>query len=423
MQSTGVLMLIGDTSLLEQGTVTAANDVVTLVTLPCHPPAREPGNTVMVTFAEARDVHVETRTVDGSRRVTATTDGSRVLTGLQLGATISEMIAALAGPGRPARQAPLFCATRHRDGWHVYSRTHQRPGRWCFIRTSATAIPVTGDDLCWLDEAVALHAAHSGVLSTRHCTVPPALAGKEVEIKYTLPAGTAIWPLAAGTHTRMTAGDIPGMVPRFGVDFEMHDFDNHLFDVTAPASQRGYVSFMSVQPGTCWIKRKRFTTDTLIRPETVSGPIRPDQALDIYVRDVLGLDARPLPPFRRVRYDIMLESISTGNHYCIMFDRCTLHGAPDEILVQCEIEYIRSRRVLPIGETLVLDEFQDLTAWCGELLASHGIITSAGYYSKLSFLRDVIRRHPELTPRTPSRLQAAGEASEARNECAGDGDF
>lgn len=49
------------------------------------------------------------------------------------------------------------------------------------------------------------------------------------------------------------------------------------FDVTAPASHRGYVSFMSVQPGMHWIKRKRFTTDTLIRPETVSGPIRPDQ--------------------------------------------------------------------------------------------------------------------------------------------------
>jgi hypothetical protein len=385
-------MLIGDTALIEQGTPPAASDVVTLVSLPRHLPATEPDNTVMVTFANVGDVRAESRTVDGHHQVTATTDGSRLLTGLRLGPAISEMIAALAGPGRPERHAPLFCAIAHPGGWHVYSRTHQQAGRWCFIRTSATPIPATGDDLCWLSTAVTLHATHSRVLNTRHCTVPPALAGKEVETKYTLPDSTAIWPLAAGTHTRLTAGDIPGMVPRLGDDFEMHDFDNYLFDVTAPPSQHGYVSFMSTQPGTYWIKRKHFTTDALIRPETISGPIQPQQPLDIYVRDVLELHARPLPPFRRIRYDIMLESIPTGNHFCIMFDRCTLHQSPDETLVQCEIEYLRSRCVLPVDETHVLDEFHALTAWCGYFLTDQGISSSVGYYSKLSFLRDVIRQ-------------------------------
>jgi hypothetical protein len=384
-------MLIGDTALLERGTPPAASDVVTLVSLPSHHSIAEPDNTMMVTLANVGDVGAESRTVDGRHQVTTIADGSRLLNGLRLGAAISEMITALAGPARPERQAPLFCAIPHPGGWHVYSRTHQQAGRWCFIRTTATPIPATGDDLCWLNAAVALHAAQSGVLNTRHCTVPPALVGKEVETKYTLPASTAIWPLAVGTHTRLTAGDIPGMIPRLGDDFEMHDFDNYLFDVAAPADQRGYVSFMSVQPGTYWIKRKQFTTDALIRPETISGPIQPQQALDAYVRDVLELEARPLPPFRRIRYDIMLESIRTGNHYCIMFDRCTVHHSPDETLVQCEIEYIRSRRVLPFDETDVLDEFHALTAWCGSFLTGQGISSSAGYYSKLSFLRDVIR--------------------------------
>ncbi len=394
MRPARALMLIGDTALLEAGTPPAASDVVTLVSLPRHNPVTEPDNTMMVTFASVGDVRAESRTVDGHHKVTVTTDGSRLLTGLRLGLAISEMIEALAGPSRPERHAPLFCAIPHSGGWHVYSRTHQHSGRWCFIRTSATPIPATGDDLCWLSTAVALHAAHACVLNTRHCTVPPAFAGKEVETKYTLPAGTAIWPLAVGTHTRLTAGDIPGMVPRLGDDFEMHDFDNYLFDVTAPDDQHGYVSFMSAQPGSYWIKRKHFTADALIRAETISGPIQPGQALSTYVRDVLEVDARPLPPFRRIRYDIMLESIPTGNHYCIMFDRCTLHRCPDETLVQCEVEYLRSRRVLPIDETQVLDEFHDLTTWCGHFLTDQGISSSAGYYSKLSFLRDVIRDRP-----------------------------
>jgi hypothetical protein len=391
MRPARTLMLIGDTALLERGTPPAATDVVTLVSLPRHLPVTEPDNTVMVTVASVGDVRAESRTVDGRHQVTATTDGSRLLTGLRLGAAISEMITALAGPGRPERHAPLFCAVPYPGGWHVYSRTHQQGGRWCFIRTSATPIPATGDDLSWLSTAVTLHAAYSGVLNTRRCTVPAALAGKEVETKYTLPASTAIWPLAAGTHTRLTAGDIPGMVPRLGDDFEMHDFDNYLFDVTSPADQHGYVSFMSTQPGTYWIKRKHFTTDTLIRPETISGPIQPQQPLDAYVREILELDAQPLPPFRRIRYDIMLESIPTGHHYCIIFDRCTLHQYPDETLVQCEIEYLRSRRVLPVDVTHVLDEFHALTEWCGNFLTEQGISSTVSYYSKLSFLRDVIR--------------------------------
>ena len=62
--------------------------------------------------------------------------------------------------------------------------------------------------------------------------------------------------------------------------------------------------------------------------------------------------------------------------------------------MQCEIEYLRSRRVLPADETHVLDEFHALTAWCGNFLTEQGISSTVSYYSKLSFLRDVIRHLP-----------------------------
>ncbi|HUZ36008.1 MAG TPA: hypothetical protein VMV17_06750 [Streptosporangiaceae bacterium] len=84
MQPADALLLIGDTDLLDQRKDTAANDVVTLPS--SHPPAAEPGNTVMVSFTDVGVVHVETRTLDGSRRVSATIDGSHVLSGLRPGA-------------------------------------------------------------------------------------------------------------------------------------------------------------------------------------------------------------------------------------------------------------------------------------------------------------------------------------------------
>jgi hypothetical protein len=395
MHHAAVLVLIGDTDLLCTGTRPAGSDVVTLVTLPASPASTGPANTLILTLAGASSADAETRTIDGTRRITPA-GGGDLMAGLQPGTAISQAITALPGTCPPARHAPLFCAARHPGGWHVYSRTDQHPGRWCFIRTSPHPMPATTDNLSWLNAALTLHATHARTINNRDYPVPPGFAGKEVETKYTLPPGTPIWPLAADTHARITAGAAPGMVPRFGPAFEMHDFDNHLYDVTAPPEHRGYVSFMTIQGGTCWIKRKHFTADALIRAETVSGPVRPGQPLDSYVRDVLGLTARPLPPFRRIRYDVLLESTTTGSHYCILFDRCTLHDAPDETLTQCEIEYVRSRRVLPLDPGHVLEEFAALTAWCGTLLAAHGIAATAGYYSKLSFLRDVIRRRPEL---------------------------
>nr|MDT0658724.1 hypothetical protein [Micromonospora sp. DSM 115978] len=399
---TDILLLIGDNDLLHRPEITDDKDVVSLVRLASRARADEPANTIMLSFAELGEVTIETRTKDGSRRVTATADGATLLNGLRLGTTVSALIADLSDPGRPANQAPLFCAVQYRDGWHIYSRVHQRVDRWCFIRTSTAAIPAMGDDLGWLDNAVALHARNATILNSHVCTKPPAFAGNEVETKFTLPAQTAIWPLAVLTHERLTAGAIPNMVLRFGEDFESYDFDNFLFDVIGPEKHRGYVSFMTVKPGLYRLKRKRFTADTRIRAEEVSGEFRPDQPLDTYVRDALRLNARALPPFRRIRHDVMLESLATGGHYCILFDRCSLHAAPEETLVQCEIEYLRTRSVLPPEEKLILDELESLAAWCGKLLSEHRILADASYYSKLSYLRDVVHRRPELADATES---------------------
>jgi hypothetical protein len=211
----------------------------------------------------------------------------------------------------------------------------------------------------------------------------------------------------------MTAGAIPNMVPRFGEDFESRDFDNFLFEVVGPEEHRGYVSFMSVRPGMYRLKRKRFTTDTRIRAEEVGDEFRPNQPLDAYVHNVLKLDARPLPSFRRIRHDVMFESLATGAHYCILFDRCGIHAAVEDVLVQCEIEYLRTRSVLPPDERQILNEFESIVAWCSDLLSEHRIKADANYYSKLSYLRDVVHRRPEL--RVPT-AQAGASGSDITPE-------
>ncbi|GAA3251061.1 hypothetical protein ACFO1B_43805 [Dactylosporangium siamense] len=388
-------MLIGDNDLLYQRRRVAPQDLVTVVKLPRRLPG-PPANTIMLSTADLADLPVTVRTRDGNRTAHTATDGPSLLPGLQLGAAIAETIADLGGQHRSAFQTPVFCATRHQGGWHVYSRAHQRPGRWCFIRTSTEPITATVDDLCWLDPAVALHADHASVLNSHAYTKPPMFAGKEVETKFTLPHQTPIWPLAVQSHELMTAGAIPNMVPRFGMDFESRDFDNYLFDVKGPETQRGYVSFMAVRPNLYRLKRKRFNTDALVREEDVSSEFNPGQPLDAYVRDVLRLDARQLPTFRRIRHDIMFESVATGGHYSIIFDRSTLHADPDETLVQCEIEYMRTRSVLAPDIDLIMNEFAALTSWCADFLRENGIAANANYYSKLTFLRDVIQRRPKL---------------------------
>ncbi len=111
-----------------------------------------------------------------------------------------------------------------------------------------------------------------------------------------------------------------------------------------------------------------------------------------------------MPPFRRVRYDVNLESIASGHLYAALFDRVTLLARPDLALVQCELEYRRSRTVLPPDEPAVLAELDRLGDWLETFLAKRGLATDRGSYSKLSFLRDTVAAHLDLAIQEQSFL-------------------
>jgi hypothetical protein len=393
-----LVMVIGETCLQYAPRAIPPHELITMLDLPDPQPAPHLPHTVLPVLPSLGTVIACTRTVDGTRRHQYRLPGIDILDGIGIGSPISAAVTALAGDdGRTAAgHTPLFCAARRADGWHTYSRVHLRPDRIAFIRTSLDPVPTGAGDLDWLPRAVALQAEHAGVLNSHDTAMRPAFAGQEVETKFALPPDTPIWSLTVDLHRRVASGRLPGMVPRLRDDLELWDYRNHLFEVTGPGSESGYVSFMGVEPGVYRVKRKNFPADGLIRAETVTPDVRPDRPLDEYVRQVLHLDARQLPSFRRVRHDVKFESVISGNHYGIFLDRCTLLDFPEETLVQAEVEYLWSRSVLPLDESEILVELDDVTAWTGSVLAQHGMAVEPTFYSKLSFLRDVVARRPEL---------------------------
>jgi hypothetical protein len=348
---------------------------------------------------------VVTRTMDGTQQVDYYyCDGTALFDGLCPGPAL-RLAAKSGGFGQDgAGHAPLFCAVATDAGLDLFSRVRFHPGEALFIRTTAEplAISRSGGNLGWLATAIRLHAEHAGALNSHERHYRKAFPGQELEYKLTLPSDARIWDLAADLHHRVGRGELSGMVLCHRDDLQVWDFHNHLYEVTAPADQIGYVSFMSTNDtGSYRIKRKRFTTDALIRHEVLTPEIRPGRPLGDYVRDILGLEANPLPPFRRVRYDLTIESPATGHLFGIFVDRCRLLEAPEITLTQCEIEYLNTRTVFPPDEHQIITQLDEVTTWVEQVFATQGIVVERGYYSKLSFLRDAVAQHPDALTPTP----------------------
>lgn len=392
------MLIIAHPDLLHQTAPPTPQDLITLVTLPASitPTARL--NTIALYWHQLGLLDVTTRTADGIWQTDYRCDGTALFDGLRPGPALR--LAMKTGGPTPdnAGHAPLFCAAVTNAGLDLFSRVRLHPGDALFVRTTADPLPVPAPgDLSWLQTAIRLHAKHARALNSHECHYRKAFPGQELEHKLTLTHQAPIWNIAADLHHHIAYDHLPGMVLRHRDDLQIWDYNNHLYEVTAPADQIGYVSFLSTSDtGVYRIKRKRFTTDTLARHEIITPEVRPDRPLDDYVRDVLGFKATRLPPFRRVRYDISVEALTTGHIFGIFVDRCRLLDAPEITLSQCEIEYLNTRTVFPPNEQQVLIDLEKITTWVQHALAKQGIFAERGYYSKLSFLRDTVTQHPNL---------------------------
>ncbi|MBX7267516.1 hypothetical protein KIF24_16765 [Micromonospora sp. Llam7] len=384
-------LVLARADLLTERPTLLDQDVVTIGRL-SDVRAVDPPNTIIVRWADLGVVDLMARTVDGSRRAQQVATGDALFESLLPGFPLAALTRQITADGPIQPATPLLYAIHAGQALHLYSRVEITADDVCFLRTATVPAPADGlDNLDWLRAAFQTHAGLAPTLNSYQCYFRKAFPGQELEHKYTLPDHAPIWTLAADTHHRVHAGHLPGFTLKYHDELQTWDYLNHLFDIDEPATERGYVSFIPSITTPGWrMKRKWFTTDSFARREQLTDLPPIDGSLDDYVHDVLRLQARRLPTFRRIRYDVNVESLSTGHYYGVFFDRCHLTEQPTQAMSQCEVEYCNSRTTRPPDEAEVLSEIERVAIWVGTILDDHNLPTTRSHYSKLSYLRDAV---------------------------------
>jgi hypothetical protein len=246
------------------------------------------------------------------------------------------------------------------------------------------------DGLGWVDECKRLHGAGHVFLNNHQCYYTKCFPGREFEFKLNLAPPVDIWSLNMDFYNMIRAGALPGYMLEYHDEFQAWDYMNQVFEVTSPESERGYISFIVNPNGRYLIKRKWYVEDQLERGEVHEKDVAVTQPLLDFVRGRYGVEARALPAFRRTRYDVNFESQKSGHVYGIFFDINVIVDLEAAPLAQCEVEYLRSRTLVPPDSGLVMPELVAVTAWVRAELDRRGVRYEQGFYSKLSFLKDAV---------------------------------
>lgn len=363
-------------------------------------------NTVTFAWSDLGDLPLYARREDGARTATAESTGAALFDRLLPGEALRRVATEVAGDqdtswARPL--VPLFYLTSRAGSTgqdvHVYSQIRFLAEDALFIRTTPESLDVAElTDLTWLGDARDRHAAAFLPLNNHQRYYRKCFPGRELEYKYTLvPPEADIWTLNALLYQRILDGELPGYIPEYRDEFQAWDYTNHLFQVTDPEPERGYVSFIPTTDGLNLVKRKWYAQDAFNRREshTYGVTANPREFAD-WIANELHVIARPLPPFRRARYDVNFESVRTGHVYGIFFDTVSLIDVPAVQMQQCELEYLRSRIVLEPDPEEILAEMEELARWLEAFLTEQHLPAERGYYSKLSFLLDSVAARPEL---------------------------
>jgi hypothetical protein len=295
--------------------------------------------------------------------------------------------------------AALLCFQQFGDATRVYHRIEAGPAGILF--TAIGELPNAAASLAGSVDALACSrnwfapvrpAFNPGMSHTRW------MMGMELERKFTFACKVSraddvvadTWALHHALRDELLRGLWSGFIPEFNEEFHVWDYESEMYEVLRPAEAQGYVAFIPQADGRTTVKYKRFVADSELRAEAIQGdrPLGGD-AFEHEARRVSGGDVGRLPGFRRKRFDCDLESLETGNAYGIFFDICRTTDGNEGVLIQCEVEYLRTRALAPITD--VQEEFDRICDLTGDFLRRRGVAFEAGYYSKLSFVRDVAR--------------------------------
>lgn len=309
----------------------------------------------------------------------------------QSGAVLARSLAAPADLlGQPGRQ-PLGLLRPAGDGtFQLYVHVDSYHGQARFLKLPTAPVPpaaAIGQLLASIDE-------HYLRLNNYLCFRVKLRPDVELEHKFTLTGDPDVFQLAHDTLRHAAAGGLAGFIVEFREEIQQWDFLNHVYAIEEPADQAGYVSFIPTSDGRCTVKRKLFTADTDERPETRNRGVEVGADLAAHVRDELGLTPAWHASFRRIRYDVSVEAIGSGNVFGIAFDRNTIideagqriPGLPE--LVQCEIEYIYCQALTGADWDSVRADLVSLRTALSAYFDQRGIDNYQRHESKLTFLRN-----------------------------------
>lgn len=214
----------------------------------------------------------------------------------------------------------------------------------------------------------------------------------EFEHKITMLGPVDLHAVTVGLRNLVGTPYLPGTIWDYRDDYQLWDFNNHLFEITSPPPEAGYISFIPDSSGTVIVKRKWFTRDSPRRRETrwrgVRIPLTVDSFED-YARSHVDGGIQFLGSFRRTRFDSTCEFTRTGNVYGFMVDWCRPLDRPDvPHLYQVEVEYLHSRARDQAARHAVETELLTVRNAAAAYLDRAGIAHRPGE-SKLSYLRSL----------------------------------
>jgi hypothetical protein len=214
----------------------------------------------------------------------------------------------------------------------------------------------------------------------------------ELERKYTFTERIPdTWRLITGFYKKILDGGLPRFVPELGKEFQVFDYESHIFEALSPEHEKGYISFIPQTNDLMTVKQKWFQQNQELRREKVvwDNEISMDDLESRASAMVSGGEVKKLPVFRRKRFDVNFESLDTGHIFGVYLDICTIPepGYADKF-GQCEVEYCRSRTFSPMED--VMEEYETVAEYTRRFLAQNNVAFERNLFSKLDFVRGAL---------------------------------
>lgn len=288
---------------------------------------------------------------------------------------------------------PLFLIALDKKTIYTYSFLLSNVGELLFLNSGTEKVDKSVINIReikkYIGLALANHHKYHYQLNNytgQYCKIDP---DKEYEYKLNLPETTDIWQVQQYFVRSLREGKIPGYAlnPLRGIT--RWAFENYLFEITAPKTEKGYISFIRNPNNSYIIKHKIYSKDQLKRTELRSRDVQINGSLEDYLKEKYPkFSFKKYPMFIRQFYGFVMDSLDSGNNFGFTVDRNYVDGGDYPRLVQLEIEYYNSLKLS--RPKSFIKELAQVTNIFREHLIKLNIPYEDSFYSKLSYLKDCL---------------------------------